>query len=267
MKEGVKIKKVYFYNNKKQRLVGILGESNKKNIIIICHGFGGNKNRNYTLYDYFLKNNFSVLIFDFTGNGESEGEFSDGNYTQEIDDLGKAIDFVKNLNYKKIVVMGHSMGGSISILRTAIDSRINFLVSIAGVGYPSKFRDKYINSEDKVKELNWNGYIILKHNEKKLTKEFLEDVEKYNVVNSVKKVKIPLLIIHAEKDESISFKESKAIYENANEPKKMEIIPNADHCFGFKPMNCDNYNIKQDIAKTKEYNMMKEKILEFLRKV
>src|SRR3989344_5730776 len=199
MKEWVKIKKVYFYNNKKQRLVGILGESNKENIIIICHGFGGNKNGNYTLYDYFLKNNFSVLI--------------------------------------------------------------------ARVGYPSKFRDKYINSEDKVKELNWNGYIILKHNEKKLTKEFLEDVEKYNVVNSVKKVKIPLLIIHAEKDESISFKESKAIYENANEPKKMEIIPNADHCFGFKPMNCDNYNIKQDIAKTKEYNMMKEKILEFLRKV
>ena len=264
MEKEEQIRKVNFYNSKNQKLVGILYENKTDEIVIICHGFGGNKNRNFIhiLDDYLSKNGFSILIFDFTGNGESEGEFSEGNYTQEIDDLGKAIDFVKKLGYGKISLIGHSMGGAVSILRTSKDSRINHIVSIASPGDSSRFREKYINTYEKRKQLNKKGYIILKKNNKKLTKEFLEDVEKYDVINSVKKIKIPFLIMHGDKDETVPIQTAKRLYGNANKPKYLEIINDADHCIGYKGVD---YNPKEIIKETKEYKQLKQKILEFLK--
>ena len=150
MEKEEQIRKVNFYNSKNQKLVGILHENNKKNIVIICHGITGCKNHNFIplLSNFLEKNNFSILRFDFTGNGDSEGKINDGNYTQEIDDLGKAIDFVKNLGYKKISLIGHSMGGAVSILRTSKDSRINNLISIVSPGKSSRFREKYIKTKN-----------------------------------------------------------------------------------------------------------------------
>ena len=73
MEKEVKIRKVYFHNNKNQKLCGILYESNKDNMIIICHGVAANKNMNFIplLSRGLSKNGFSVLRFDFTGNGEA----------------------------------------------------------------------------------------------------------------------------------------------------------------------------------------------------
>jgi len=254
MEEEVKIRKVHFYNNKNKKLVGILEESNKENIVILCHGLGGDKNSGtiQLLRNHLSENQFSVLTFDFTGNGESEGEFSEGNYTQEIDDLGKAIDFVKALGYNKITLMGHSMGGAVSILRTSKDSRINCLISIASPGESSRFRKKFVSTEEKKKQLDNEGYVLIKNN-KKITKEFIEDIERHNVINSLKEIKIPFLIMQGDKDETVPVQTAKDIYENANEPKEIKIISNANHFFG-------------DNTETKEYKELKQKILQFLTK-
>ena len=266
MIEGVKIRRVNFFNNRHQKLVGILEENSKDKIVIICHGFAGNKNRNFIhlLDDYLIKNNFSVLIFDFTGNGESEGEFSDGTYTQEIDDLGKAVDFVEKIGYKKICLMGHSMGGAVSILRASRDKRVNCLISIASPGEDKfRFRKKYVNTEEKRKQLDKQGYVIMEKNNKRLTKEFLDDAEKKDLKEAVQKIKIPFLMIHGEDDETVPLHEAKELYKDANEPKALEIISHADHCFGYKGMD---YNPNSSIKETKEYKELKQNILQFLEK-
>ena len=142
MEEGVKIRKVNFLNDKKQKLCGILHEKSKNKIVVLCHGFTANKNCNFIppLAEYLSENNFSVFRFDFTGNGESEGEFTEGTYSQENSDLKKAMDLLRKLGYEKIALVGHSMGGAVSIIRASSDKRVNCLVSIAGVAYPGNER-------------------------------------------------------------------------------------------------------------------------------
>ena len=258
MGEEVKIKKVYFYNSKNQKLVGILHEKNKDKIVIICHGITGCKNHNFTplLSNFLEKNNFSVLRFDFTGNGNSEGEINEGNYSQELDDLGKVIDFVKKLGYNKIGVIGHSMGGAVALLRTAIDKRINYLISIASTAYPNKMIERiYPHQKKELKERGW----ILWWDHWKLEKSFFDDTLKYDCTKYIKKIKKPLLIIHGDKDDTIPLQQAKDLYKNANEPKYLEVIKEADHCFGYE-------GLYKNQEETKEYKIMKQKILQFLKK-
>lgn len=280
MEKEVKIRKVYFHNNKNQKLCGILYESNKDNMIIICHGVAANKNMNFIplLSRGLSKNGFSVLRFDFTGNGESEGKFVEGTYTQEVSDLGKAIDFVVKRGYDKICVIGYSMGGAVSIIRAASDKRINSLISISGTAYPNKTIERVLPStksffrhllkrfEDINKEKK-----SFKHKRKKLKEigttlwrkkqllkiSFFRDSMNYDCTKYARKIRIPFLIIHGRNDDILPTQYAKDLYKNANKPKYLEIVEGADHFFGYE----SSYN-KGRI--TKEYISMREKILQFL---
>lgn len=258
MEEEAKIRKVFFNNSKNQRLVGILEECDKNKIIIIiiCHGMTANKDCNFIppLSEFLHKNNFSILRFDFTGNGESDGELSEGTYTQEVDDLGRAIDFSEGLGYKKIIVMGHSMGGAVAIIRACRDKRINLLVAIAAVAYPG--RERLV--EKQKKELSENGYTFY-WGKYKINKKFFEDASKYDITKYVNKIKIPFLVIHGDKDIIVDPKEARDIYKNASQPKKLEMIKEAKHEFGY-------FGLYKNQEETKEFKVMKEAIIKFFEK-
>ncbi|MBS3134947.1 alpha/beta fold hydrolase [Candidatus Woesearchaeota archaeon] len=255
MKEGVKIKRIHFFNSRNQKLVGILNENETGRIVVICHGFTSSKNCNFIppLADYLCDNGHSVLRFDFTGNGESEGELCEGTYSQENNDLKKVIDFVKKLNYKKISVIGHSMGGAVAILRASEDERINCLITISAVAYPGRERLTGKQKDDLKKKGHvhyWGKY--------RIDKNFIDDASCYDLTKYISKVKVPVLIVHGDKDDVVVLKEGRDIYKNANNPKQLEVIKNAGHEFGY----VGNYKKQKE---TSEYKIMKEKILDFLR--
>jgi len=256
MAEGVKIRKVHFFNSKHQKLVGILHENKTDKIIIICHGMTGSKENNFIplLSNNLFENGFSVLRFDFTGNGESGKEINEGTYSQEINDLGNAIDFLEKLNYKKICVIGHSMGGTVSIIRTSIDKRINCLIPIAAPVHPGK-ESLFPHQQKELEERGW----ILWWGHRKLKKSFFDDASKYDCTKYVKKINVPILILHGEKDGTIPLQQAKDLYKNANEPKYLGIIKEARHCFGYE-------GPYKNQPETKEYKLLKQKILEFLKK-
>lgn len=239
-----------------------------------------NKNINFIplLSRDLSKNGFSVLRFDFTGNGESEGKFEEGTYTQEINDLGKAVDFMLKLGYRKICLIGYSMGGAVSIIRASSDKRINSLITISGVAYPNKTlerilpstksffrhlrsRFKTINKKEKnfkykKKKLKEIGTTFWR--KKQLLKiSFFRDSMNYDCTKYAKKIKIPFLIIHGHNDDILPMQYAKDLYKNANKPKYLEIIEGADHFFGYE----SSYK-KGRI--TKEYRLMRGKILQFL---
>ena len=59
-------------------------------------------------------NGFGVLRFDFTGLGESEGDFADTNFSGNVEDLVAAADYLKEDYKAPTLLVGHSLGGAIA---------------------------------------------------------------------------------------------------------------------------------------------------------
>jgi len=230
------MEKLSFKNKYGEKLVGDLSKNNDSNImVIVCHGFTGHRNKNFLpeLFEAISSKKYNVFKHDFAGNGESEGEIGKASYFKEIDDLITVLDVLESKGYKKFCLIGHSMGGSVSILTTTQDKRVKWLIDIAAPAYPEKGVKKRYFTPERVKEAYEKGSAFSCHPRKKFKfyKIFFEDLEKVNVPESMKKVKVPLLIIHGAKDASVPLKESKDLFILANNPKNLEIISGAGHLF------------------------------------
>lgn len=230
-----KIEKVWFKNSRGQNLRGVLYPSSKNTdeVVIICHGFTGSKDEKQlvVLAETIQKAGFAAFGFDFTGNGESEGEFCDSTISQEISDVCSATDFLKERGFNKFVIIGHSLGGVISILAT---KKIKFecVAMLASCLDPAELL-KYFNFE-KVKFKNGKAKVKIWGLTKTISKEFVKDFENKNPCDVVKSLKAPILIVCGSADRDVRIETSKALYEIANLPKEIHIIKSADHLFEGK---------------------------------
>jgi len=230
-------KEISFKNNKGQTLRGDLYVPDKKYklkypSIIVCHGLGANKDmqNKVDLAEALFKEGFLVLKFDFHGHGKSEGELSEITLTQEIDDAKAAIEALYDLpqvDKKKLGLVGHSLGGAVTIAVAATDSRIKSAVSIAGVIDMVRPLNCYVGTQKvrKWKELNDLEAEPGKH----LKYSFLEDFNKHHMLNYAKKIKIPFLVINGTKDYDVGMNQAKAIAKAANAPLK---TVDENHDFG-----------------------------------
>jgi len=96
-----------------------LNEGQKCPMVILCHGFGGNKDEHQgmmkTIADSLLVEGIGSIRFDFNGHAESEGKFSEMTVLNEIEDAKCIYNYITALPYcGKVSILGHSQGGVIS---------------------------------------------------------------------------------------------------------------------------------------------------------
>ncbi len=227
--------KVYFKNSEGLNLCGILSNptSNKeKPIIIICHGFSGSKNSRICimLEKVLCKRKLSTFRFDFFGHGESGGKFEDVTVSEGVDDILSAIKYLKKQRYKKLGLIGISFGGNAGIMAASKTNDIFILALLSPVSDYEE-REYGIKSREELEEWKNKGYRYYagSHGRKlRLNYTFFEDFKKNKGYEAARKIKIPVFIVHGNKDENVSVEQSK---KTANLIKncKIEIIENADH--------------------------------------
>jgi len=115
-------------------------------VVIFAHGFKGFKDwgAHNLVAKYFAENGFRYLKFNFSHNGTTADKpvdfadliaFSENTFSIELEDLNDVIDFVCNgssmPSVSGVFLIGHSMGGGISIIQTAGDKRVKKLVTMA----------------------------------------------------------------------------------------------------------------------------------------
>lgn len=193
-------------------LAGVLHSPNEKAsaCVITCHGLYSSKDseKYVGIGRRFCGEGIAVLRFDFRGCGESGGLFEDTSLTGRIEDLESALDFVEERGCESVGVMGSSLGGTVSILTAAKDRRVKALVAWATPCYLDElFRGEVIEGFERLRQ----------------------DVGKYDVVKAVKEVYCPVLIVHGSLDEQVPLSHAKVLYENAKEPKDIQIIEGGDH--------------------------------------
>ena len=227
------IKKVTFLNNENQELVGRLElptNQNPHNFAVFAHCFTCNKNLSAVknISKALIKNGFGVLRFDFTGLGESDGDFEDTNFSGNVNDLISASHFLET-NYKApSLIIGHSLGGAASIFAA---SEIKSIKAIATIGAPSNPKHVQHLLKSSIDEINTNGKAVINLSGRNFTikKQFLEDLETKSLPETIDRINKALLVIHSPQDRIVNIKNAEEIYKAASHPKSFVSIDGADH--------------------------------------
>jgi dipeptidyl aminopeptidase/acylaminoacyl peptidase len=229
--------KVYFENSAGTRLCGILSnltENKEKPIIIMCHGFSTSKDgRTFVRLEEILnEQGISTFRFDFFGHGESDGKFAEITTSEAIDNVLNSIKFLKESGYKKIGLMGSSFGGMASIIAASRTDDLYILALKSPVSnYRSMAHAK--RSEQELEDWKEKGFIELDSTDeerKSLNYSFYEDAENVKAYEAARKIKIPTLIVHGDKDETVPLAQSQKtarLIENC----RLEIINGCDHVY------------------------------------
>jgi putative redox protein len=170
----------------------------------------------------------AVLRFDFTGLGSSQGEFSNTNFSSNIEDIKAAIDFLKTQDKSPQILIGHSLGGA-AILRAA-DSvpDLKALVTINAPSDPGHLRHLFKNS---LQEIESQGYtdVVVGGRTFQIQKQFIEDLEKHKSLEYLKDIHASFLIFHSPQDTIVDIENARSIFMAARHPKSFISLYDADH--------------------------------------
>ena len=200
-------------------------KGNDNKVVVIGHGVTGNKDRPalIALAEGLADAGISALRFSFSGNGDSEGAFTDSTITKEVADLGSILDV---LNDYKVCYVGHSMGGAVGVLRAATDERIEVLVSLAGMVHTKAFAEREFGDVTPDKGFMWD------EPDCPLSQIYMDDMATIDsVAKHASKFGGPWLLVHGSEDDVVPIQDSIDILQFANEPTELLDLPGADHVF------------------------------------
>jgi pimeloyl-ACP methyl ester carboxylesterase len=227
----------------------------KKPLVIFCHGFKGFKDWGHfnLLAERLADSNFVVTKFNFSFNGGNETQiidfpdleaFGNNNISTELNDLGVFIDawsksnqFISDeeVDRTNIILIGHSRGGGVCILKAAEDSRVKKLITLASINHVGRlFQD-----EDFLQEWKNEGVIYVPNartNQEmpmyyQYYEDYLENKNRLDIPNAAKKIQIPWLIIHGDADSTVPVSAAIEMHD-LNKNSELFVLANANHTFG-----------------------------------
>lgn len=169
----------------------------------------------------------AVLRFDFTGLGNSDGDFANSNFSSNIQDLVAAANHLREHFGAPQLLIGHSLGGA-AVLAAA--EHIPEVSAITTIGAPSDAQHVAHNFKAHLDEINAAGEakVNLAGREFTIKKQFIDDIAKYDK-SHISKLKRALLVMHSPIDATVNISEAEKIYASAKHPKSFISLDNADH--------------------------------------
>ncbi|PKG37826.1 bifunctional alpha/beta hydrolase/OsmC family protein [Psychromonas sp. Urea-02u-13] len=175
---------------------------------------------------------YAVLRFDFTGLGNSDGDFSNTNFSSNLDDLLAAAAYLRDNYAAPQLLIGHSLGGA-AVLSVANDiPEVKGVVSIAA---PADAQHVIHNFDQHLDEINSKGIAKVRLGMREFTikKQFIDDVAEHsrNGFNLRGKA---LLVMHSPLDATVAIADAEKIYSAAKHPKSFVSLDQADHLLSNK---------------------------------
>jgi len=229
----MKSQKITFVSSEGKNLVGRLEmpvDRHPHNYALFAHCFTCTKNliAVKNISKTLTNNGFAVLRFDFTGLGESEGDFADTNFSGNVEDLIAASNFLTKEYEAPSLLIGHSLGGAAVIFAA---KRIASVKAVATIGAPSNPVHVKHLLRSGLPEIEETGEAVvnLSGRDFKIKKQFLEDLEKNTLPKTAKELRKALLIMHSPQDDTVSIKNAEELYKAAHHPKSFVSLDGADH--------------------------------------
>ncbi|MDX1433941.1 MAG: alpha/beta fold hydrolase [Gammaproteobacteria bacterium] len=170
----------------------------------------------------------AVLRFDFTGLGNSEGDFANTNFSSNVDDLRAAADSLRERLAAPSLLVGHSLGGA-AVLAVAAD--IPEVEAVVTIGAPSEpdHVTRLLAAERAEIERAGQAEVDLAGRRFTIKRQFLEDLAAQRLAERVHGMRKALLIMHSPQDEIVGIDNAAAIFRAALHPKSFISLDGADH--------------------------------------
>jgi putative redox protein len=174
------------------------------------------------------RQNIGVLRFDFTGLGESEGDFSETNFSSNVGDLTAAAQFLDEQYQAPRILVGHSLGGA-AVLQAA--HRIPSAEAIATIAAPYDPEHVTRLLDDALEEIKTRGEarITLAGRSFTIRKQFLDDLAATKMEETIRTLDRALLLFHSPVDQTVGVENAGRIFEAAKHPKSFVSLDDADH--------------------------------------
>lgn len=208
-------------------------------VIIICHGFISNKIGQHRLFVQTARTlsqaGHAVIRFDYSGSGESSGEYHDITLTGQIAETLEVIDYVAalpNIDQYNITLLGHSLGGCIAASAAGVDDRISRLVLWSPVASPLEdivgiIGHNIYREGLKTGVVNYQGF--------ELGKEFLASLSQERPLERIKAFSGDVLIVHGTDDIETPFRNARqyqaVLQERSTGSYQLSRIDGADHTY------------------------------------
>lgn len=174
----------------------------------------------------------AVLRFDFTGLGNSDGDFANSNFSSNIQDLIAAADFLRSQYQAPKILIGHSLGGA-AILGVAKD--VPEATAVVTIGAPFDAAHVAHNFAMHIDEIEQQGQAEVSLGGRKFTiqKQFLDDINSYDT-GHLHQLRKALLVMHSPVDTTVKIAEAEKLYRAALHPKSFVSLEDADHLLSNK---------------------------------
>lgn len=203
---------------------------NIKGSVLFAHCFTCSKNLSAIGHISRALTSHGLLVFrfDFTGLGESEGDFSKTNFSSNVDDLIAAAKFMEKKWNSPSILMGHSLGGAAVLQASSSINSVEAVVTIAAPYNPEHVTHLIMDSLD---EINAKGKARVKISGRVFTikKQFLDDLDEISMKNKIRHLDKALLIFHSPIDNVVGISNAEKIYVAAKHPKSFISLDDADH--------------------------------------
>ena len=174
------------------------------------------------------QHNIAVLRFDFTGLGESEGEFHETNFSSNLDDLKSAYEYLEVHYRAPQIMIGHSLGGAAVLW---VSGQLPAVKAIATVGAPADPPHVRHLLKEKIDDIEATGQATVDIGGRplKIKKQFLDDIASFDSKEVIGKLGKALLILHSPQDQIVGINNAAEIYKAAKHPKSFITLDGADH--------------------------------------
>ncbi|MGY0799573.1 alpha/beta fold hydrolase [Lysobacter sp. A286] len=171
---------------------------------------------------------YGVLRFDFTGLGQSGGEFADSSFSGSIADLIAAADAMRQAGRPPALLIGHSLGGA-AVLAAA--GQIPETRAVATIGAPFDVDHVTRLFAGGIEELREKGEAEVRIGGRpfRLRQSFVDDLASHDQGERIRALRKPLLILHSPQDSIVGIDNATAIYKAALHPKSFISLDGADH--------------------------------------
>lgn len=224
--------KLTFTNADGHQLAGLLERPHgaPKAYALFAHCFTGSKTVGVAtgISRALAAKGFAVLRFDFTGLGNSEGDFANTDFSSNIRDLLSAADFLKAHYAPVDLLIGHSLGGAAVLAAAAEMPECEAVATIGAPADPKHVTHLFANHRERI-ETEGRATVELAGRRFTITKQFLDDIETHAQRQRIATLRKALLVLHSPVDEVVEIDNAAQIFQAAKHPKSFVSLDKADH--------------------------------------
>ncbi len=175
----------------------------------------------------------AVLRFDFTGLGNSQGDFANTNFSSNVADLLSAAEHLRQRYEAPRLLIGHSLGGAAVLSAAPELESVLGVVTIGAPSDPGHLKHLFVPGAHEL-ETRGETTVQLGGRSFSIQQQFIEDLDRQRLSDRIGNLGAALLILHAPDDDIVELDHARRIYAQAKHPKSFLTLDGADHLLASK---------------------------------